>query len=126
MIRDWAGLEDASDEASEGDAGPGDDGSSAAGGTVASAKGVDGLVFDKEPNRCLLDCVRSAGGLVPVRSLEEPTVLPDDEVRAAGGGVATPAFGLLPEPTLGVGGRLESFFDTEISLRMVSDEGALP
>lgn len=130
MTRDWAGLEDSSDEPSEeGEAGTGDVSS-----VAAWATGVDRFPSFREEKRCLADCMRGDGCLMPVRSLNEPAALPgplacvgvppDGPRDAIGRGVPLKvALGAVPP--LGVLGRLASFLRAGLSLRIDSCEGAL-
>lgn len=127
MMRDCAGL-DSSEETSEGEsAGPGDGASLAGARTDAPGIGVEGLSTGRVPSRCLLDCVRRDGGMVPALCLNPPDVLPGDDIRAACGRFPGTTLKVVPGPAvLGVSGTLPSFLLTGVSFRIDSDEGALP
>lgn len=127
MMRDWAGLDDASEESSEGEsAGPGDKGSAVCPGADASFIGVDGCSIAKGVSGCLFDCTRTTGGMVPALCLRCPGAVAVDGEWTICGRFADEKLKLLPGPALGVSGTLPSFLVEGPSLRMDKDEGALP
>lgn len=126
-MRDWAGL-DSSEETSEVEsAGPGDGASLAGAREDGPGIGVEGLSTGRVASRCLLDCGRSEGGMVPALCLSPLDVLPEDDIFGACGRLPGTTLKVVPGPAvLGVSGALPSCLLTGVSLRIDRDEGALP